>query len=56
MRVIAKMQSVGNDPVEMVWCKDGEDVDILLSVAQILRHAKDDEPFAPKMLEIRVEL
>lgn len=56
MRVIATIQSEGNDPVEMPWCKDGEDVDVMLSVAQILRHAKDTEPFAPKVLEIRVEL
>lgn len=57
MRVIAVLQSEGNDPVEMLWCRDAEDVDVLLSVAQILRHAKEQpNKFVPKHLEIRIEL
>lgn len=54
MKVTAKIQSPGNDPVDMQWCKDGNEVDVLLSVAQILRHAQDPEPF--QTLAITIDL
>lgn len=41
MKVTTTIQSPPNAPVEMTWCKDGNEVDVLMSVAQILRHAQD---------------
>lgn len=54
MKVTATIQSPPNAPVEMTWCKDGNEVDVLMSVAQILRHAQDPEPF--QTLAISIEL
>lgn len=56
MKVIAKQQAGHNEPVEIVWCPDGDDLGVMLSVTQILRHAKEDSPWSPKVLEIRIEL
>lgn len=56
MKVIAKQQSGDNTPVEMVWSKHADEVGAMLSVAQLLQHAKDDAPWSPRILEIRIEL
>lgn len=57
MRVICKQTS--NDgkatPSEIQWSV-GDDVSAILSVAQLLQHAKADEPWSPRILEIRIEL
>lgn len=55
--VIVKQQGAGGgDPVEVKWCSDADDLDVMLSVAQLLGHDKDEAPWAPRILEIRVEL
>ena len=57
MKVIAKQTS--NDgkatPTEIKWC-EGDEVSAMLSVAQLLQHAQADEPWSPRILEIRIEL
>lgn len=54
-----KQQAEGNSPVETVWCGSAapaDEVGVMLSVAQLLQHAKDEAPFSPRILEIRIEL
>lgn len=55
MKVIAKQQSGDSAPVEVVWAKNTDEVGAMLSVAQLMQHAKDDAPWAPRILEIRIE-
>ena len=58
MKVIAKSQS-GNNTHETVWCGGAgpaDEVTVMLSVAQLLQHAKDESPFSPDIVEIRIEL
>jgi hypothetical protein len=57
MKVIVKQQAPGNDPVETVWCGGAGPADaisVMNSVAQLLDHERDDSPWNPKMLEIRI--
>lgn len=55
MRVIAKHKSGS----EILWtggAGPADDVSVMLSVAQLLQHAKDDAPWAPRIIEIRIEM
>lgn len=56
MKVITKQQMGNSTPVEIVWAHNADEVGVMLSVAQLLQHAKDEAPFSPRILEIRVEL
>ncbi len=59
MKVKVIQQSHNGEPSEMTWAGGAEpadDVTVMLSVAQLLRHAKDDAPWSPQVLEIRIEL
>lgn len=60
MKVIAKQQSpVSDEATEIVWtggAGPADEVSVMLAVAQLLQHAKDEAPFAPNILEIRIEL
>lgn len=57
MRVICKQTS--NDgkatPSEIVW-STGDEVDAMIAVSQLMKHAQADEPWSPRILEIRIEL
>ena len=55
MKVIAKQQGSGGTISEMVWTKDFDEVGAMLAVAQLMLHAKDDSPWSPRLLEIRIE-
>lgn len=60
MKVIVKQQSAnGSATAEMVWtgsAAPADDLSVMLSVAQLLQHAKDEAPWTPRILEIRIEL
>ena len=56
MKVIAKFKSTHSDPVEMRWCQNGDDLDVMTSVSQLLKLAKEQGPYTPALLEIRIEL
>lgn len=56
MKVIAKMQALDNDPVDMPWGNELDAVGVMLSVAQLLEHAKDEAPFSPEVISITIEL
>lgn len=56
MKIIAKQQGIGGEVMEMVWAKSTDEVGAMLSVAQLFQHAKDEAPWSPKILEIRIEL
>lgn len=56
MKVTTTQQSPHSEPVEIVWSKDTDEVGVMLCVAQLLRHAKDEAPWAPRVLDIRIEL
>lgn len=59
MKVICVQQHLKSVPVEIVWtgkAEPADDVSVMLAVAQLLQHAKNDTPWAPKILEIRIEL
>lgn len=55
MKVIATVQAPGNDPVNMTWANDADGVEVLLAVAQLLKHNESDT-WSPTLLEIRVEV
>ena len=55
MKVIAKQQGTGGTISEMVWTKESDEVGAMLAVAQLMQHAKDDSPWSPRLLEIRIE-
>lgn len=59
MKVICVQQHLKSAPVEIVWtgkAEPADDVSVMLAVAQLLQHAKSDAPWAPRILEIRIEL
>ncbi len=56
MKVIATVQSPGNDPVEINFVSNGDELDVMHGVASALSAARDDSPWAPKTLAIRIEL
>ena len=57
MKVIVTQQGAnGGTPAEMVWAKATDEVGAMLSVAQLMQHARDEAPWAPRILEIRIEL
>lgn len=55
MNVIAVMKS-STGPREVCWAKDGDEVTAMLAVTQLLQHAKSDDPWAPKITSIRIDL
>lgn len=59
MKVIAKQQSpVSDEATEIVWtggAGPADEVSVMLAVAQLLQHAKDEAPFSPTLLEVRIE-
>lgn len=55
MKVTA-IQAGQTDSGRITWANDTDEVGAILSVAQLLQHAKDDSPWAPRILEIRIEL
>lgn len=59
MKVICVQRHLKNEPVEIVWtgkAAPADDVSVMLAVAQLLQHAKEDSPWSPQILEIRIEL
>ena len=56
MKVIATLQAPGNDPVEMNYVSNGDELDVMHGVAAALSAARDDSPWNPKTLSIRIEL
>jgi hypothetical protein len=57
MKVTAKIQAPGNDPVDMVWSPDTDALGVMLCVTQLLRHAKAPRgKFDPEYLAITIEL
>lgn len=55
MKVITTQQAGSETPVEIVWANDTDEVGAMLSVAQLMQHAKSDAPWSPKVLDIRIE-
>lgn len=60
-RVIATVQSKGNDPVEIKWLREGSEMAVMTSVAQLFGHDEDYHaeensvvPF-PELLSIKIE-
>lgn len=57
MKVIATVLGAGQTTTtEIPYTSNGDEVSVMLCVAQILQAAKDDSPWAPRVLGIRVEL
>lgn len=57
MRVIQTVQSPDNEPVEIVWLRDGSPLAVVNSIASIMS-ATEEEPdrWTPSLLSIRVEV
>lgn len=56
MKVIARMQSPDNSPVDITWANDTDALGVVQSVTQLLQAEKDDSPWAPTILSITIEL
>jgi hypothetical protein len=56
MKVIATQQGYHGTVSDQTWADDTDEVGAMLAVAQLMQHAKDDSPWAPRILEIRIEL
>lgn len=56
MKVIAKMQGSDGTVIDTPWSNKADEIGVVLSVAQLLEHAREDGPFAPKILSITIEL
>ena len=57
-KVTATLQAKGNEPVEMVWQKNGDELGAVMCVTQLFRHENDKDdssiPF-PELLAIKIE-
>lgn len=58
MNVTAKIKSKDKHakPVEITWARGVDGVGAMLAVAQLLAHDKDESPWSPDTLEIRIIL
>ena len=55
-KVTATVQATGNAPVDMVWQKDGNEIDAMLCVAQLFQHNNGErDEFFPELLAIKIE-
>lgn len=55
MKVTAKLQAAGNDPVDVVWSKKQDDLGVIICVSQLLEQARGQEPWNPELLSITIE-
>lgn len=58
-KVTATVQAKGNDPVDMVWQREGDQMGVIMSVSQLFAHDNQDSeenPFIyPELLAIKIE-
>lgn len=53
--VVATLQAEGNEPVEMKWATETDAIGVAHAVCSIL-DSRDDSPFAPNLISIKVEV
>lgn len=56
MKIYAIIENRQGETSRMSWSTEPDDLGAMLSVAQLLQHAKDDNPWAPKITSIRIDL
>ena len=56
MNVDAVMVSPSGTEGTMRWATDASEARAIVAVAQLMEQAKDESPWAPRILEIRVTL
>ena len=57
-KVTATVQAKGNDPVDMVWQREGDQMGVIVSVSQLFAHENNEDPsseFYPELLAIKIE-
>lgn len=54
-KVTATVQAKGNDPVEMVWQKDGDKMGVMVCVSQLFAHEDKNQKYTPELLAIKIE-
>ncbi len=58
MRVTAKVKAEGNDPVDINWVSNGNEMDVISSVASLLRMEQEQprDVWQPALLSITIEM
>ena len=56
MKVITRLQSPSNSPVDMTWANDTDALGVVQAVTQLLQAETDDSPWAPTVLSITITL
>lgn len=54
MKVIATLQAEGQSPVEVVWASDTDAVGAIQCVTQLVQHDRDESPWTPRTVDIRI--